>query len=309
MFDTYLRPMHPERWCPMKTPWRPKGNLAVFALLIVGLAILGGCRTTEKRYTLHGRVVGKSVATGQISVNHEDIPGFMPAMSMSYSVKDLQGLNQVQPGDVVTADVVVANKDTYWLEHLAVTDKSGRGAVSEIAPHQLLPGESVPDVPLTNQDNKTLHLDQFKGKAVLVTFIYTRCPLPTFCPLISTEFAQIHRELAKTPSDYDKSHLVSVSLDPAYDTPPVLRKYGLAYLQDDASGFQHWDFAATSSANLKTLATAFGLEYFQQDNQIAHSMSTVLLAPDGTVAMSWPGNEWKTGDVLATMHRVITTAD
>ena len=92
-------------------------------------------------------------------------------------------------------------------------------------------GAPVPDVPMVNQDGKTIHLSNFKGKTVLVTFIYTRCPFPTFCPLLSSEFASIQRELFKTPELYQKTHLVSISLEPTYDIPPVMRKYGLFYLQ------------------------------------------------------------------------------
>ena len=221
-------------------------------------------------------------------------------MTMPYPVKDTQGLAEVEPGDRITANVVVRNNDDYWLEHITITDKSERGSVSASPPHELLPGEAVPDVALINQDGKMLHLSQFKGKALLLTFIYTRCPLPTFCPLISSEFAEIQSELAKNPTDYDRTHLV-ISLDPNYDTPPVLRKYGLAYLRDDASGFAHWDFVSTTPADLQKLASAFGLQYFEQNNQISHGMSTVLLAPDGIVAKTWPGNEWKTSEVLAAL--------
>jgi protein SCO1 len=276
---------------------------AVFILAGVVLGFLCGCGTQEKHYVLKGRIVAKSPTAGQLSVDGEDIPGFMPAMTMPYPVKDPQGLATVEPGDRITADVVVQNSNSYWLEHLVITDKSGRGSVSATSPHELLPGEAVPDVPLTNQDCKTIHLRQFKGKAVLVTFIYTRCPLPTFCPLISSEFAEIHKEMAETPEDYKKTHLVSISLDPEYDTAPVLRKYGLAYLQDDAAGFQHWDFVSTPPADLQKLASAFGLQYFVQNNQISHSMDTILISSNGTVADSWPGNEWKTSDVAAALKK------
>jgi len=98
--------------------------------------------------------VAKS-ASGELTVDNENIPGFMPAMIMPYPVKDAQGLEQVQPGDVITANVVVQNSDNYWLEHLAITDKSGRTAVLTNAVHELLPGEKVPDVALVNQDGKT----------------------------------------------------------------------------------------------------------------------------------------------------------
>ena len=279
-------------------------------LAVTVLGIVGGCQTQQKQtqqkhYTLRGRIVAKSDGgSALLSVQNEDIPGFMPAMTMPYPVKDPQGMAAVEPGDQITADVVVEDSDTYWLEHLAITDKGGRGSVpAATTPHELLPGEPVPDVPLINQDGKTLHLSQFKGKAVLVTFIYTRCPLPTFCPLISSEFAAIHKEMAKTPEDYKKTHLVSISLDPAYDTPPVLHKYGLAYLLDDASGFAHWDFVSTSPADLQKLASAFGLQYVVQNNQISHSMNTILLSSDGTVAKTWPGNEWKTSEVAAALKK------
>ncbi len=251
---------------------------------------------------LHGPRRLQAMSAQQLTVDNEDIPGFMPAMTMPYPVKDSQGLDAVQPGDKISADVVV--KDGYWLQHLVITDQSGRGSVpATTATQELAPGAAVPDVPMIDQDGKTLHLRQFKGKAVLLTFIYTRCPLPNFCPLISSEFAEIHKELKKDPDDLKRTHLISVSLDPAYDTAPVLRKYGLAYLQDDASGFKHWDFVSTTPQDLDKLAAAFGLQYFAQDNQIAHSMETVLLATNGTVAKSWPGNEWKPGRVLAAVKK------
>lgn len=274
------------------------------ALLAVCLWGAVGCQSSAKHYKLTGQVLAKNESAAQVSVANDNIPGFMMAMTMNYPVQDPQGLQQVQPGDRITADVVVQNGGSkYWLEHISVTDKSARGSFSAATkPHELLPGEQVPDVPLVNQDGKTLHLADLKGKAVLLTFIYTRCPFPTFCPLISSEFAEIHNSLAQTPAVYRKTHLVSVSLDPSYDTAPVLRKYGLAYLKDDASGFAHWDFVSTSPADLQKLASAFGLEYYEQNNQITHSMSTILLAPDGTVKQIWPGNEWKTSEVLAAVE-------
>lgn len=271
----------------------------IWTCCLLGFAF--GCQNSAKHYKLTGEVLAKS--DGQLSIDNDNIPGFMPAMTMTYPVQDPQGLQQVQPGDRITADVVVQKGGSnYWLQRVVITDRSARGSVAVATkPRELLPGEKVPDVPLINQDGKTLHLADFKGKAVLLTFIYTRCPFPTFCPLISSEFAAIHSDLAQTPPIYLKTHLLSVSLDPSYDTAPVLRKYGLAYLKDDASGFAQWDFVSTSPADLQKLASAFGLEYSIQNNQIVHSMSTILLAPDGTVKQIWPGNEWKTSEVLAAL--------
>ena len=271
---------------------------AAFALLV-----LGGCNGSPKHYQLVGTVVSKSVEDGQLVVDHKDIPGFMMAMTMPYTSHDAAGLQAVQPGDKITADVVVESPDHYWLEHIVITDSSGRAAAAANAPHELQVGDPVPSVPFVNQDGKTLHLTDFKGKAVLLTFIYTRCPNPDFCPRISGQFAAVENELAKSPADYAGTRLLSVTLDPTYDTPPVLRKYGLAYLNNNAAGFGHWEFVATTPDDLQPLATEFGLEYSVEDNQIAHSMNTILIGADGKVAKQWPGNDWKTDEVVAAMRQ------
>jgi protein SCO1/2 len=227
----------------------------------------------------------------------------MPAMTMPYEVKDPEGFGKIQPADTIRADVVVAPGNKFWLEHVVVTGKgAARSSGNSENPHFLAIGDTVPDIPLINQDGKTLKFGQFKGKAVLFTFIYTRCPFPKFCPLLSTEFAEIHRELSANPEEMEKTHLVSITLDPANDTPSVLREYGLTYLKGDPSGFRHWDFVSTTPADLKKLAGAFGVAYFGEDNLISHSMNTILLAPDGTVATMWPENEWQVSEVLAVLR-------
>ena len=272
--------------------------------LAAACVVSGSCQNSRKQYSLKGQLLARNDSTGQLTVDNEEIPGFMPAMTMIYPVKDAQGLQQVQPGDRITAVVVVENGGTnYWLEHIAITDRTGRSLFSiPKKPRALLPNQKVPDVPFINQDGKTLHLADFKGKAVLLTFIYTRCPFPDYCPLMSSRFAAIQETLAKSAAVYGKTHLMSVSLDPKYDTPPVLRKYGFPYLRGDASGFAHWDFVSTSPGDLRTLASAFGLQYFEQNNQISHSLDTILLAPDGTVKQVWPGNKWTTAEVLTAME-------
>jgi protein SCO1/2 len=269
-------------------------NLQRFIPVVCLGILLSGCQSKTKHFDLKGQVLDKKPATNEITVNHEDIPGFMSAMTMSYSVKDKNGFQQVEPGDVIAADVITAkNGNEYWLENIRITDASGRKTIKPATVHRLDIGERVPDLSLVNQDGKSFRLDDFKGKAVLITFIYTRCPMPTFCPRLSNQFAKIQNDLAKTPVDFAKTHLVTISFDPKYDTPPVLRKYGLAYLDNDPAGFSHWDFASAKEGDLRKIADAFGLEYFEEDNQIAHSMVIVLMSPEGTVAKYW-STEWTT---------------
>ena len=264
-------------------------------LLITGLAcilILTGCQHKEKHYRLRGQVLEKNPSSNEVTVDHEEIPGFMPAMTMPYEVKDPEALREVQLGDVIEADVATANggKD-YWLEHIRITDRSGHPSAKVGTAHRLNIGQAVPDLPLTNQDGKLFSLGDFRGKAVLMGFIYTRCPMPNFCPRLSSQFSKIDEDLSKTPDDLSKTQLLSVSFDPKYDTAPVLRKYGLAYLDNNPAGFSHWEFASTDPSDLRNLAEAFGLEYFEEGNQISHTMVIVLIAPDGKVAKYW-GTEW-----------------
>jgi protein SCO1/2 len=257
----------------------------------------------RKTYPLQGEVRGKDLAANEVTVNHGDIPGFMPAMTMPYKVKNTAMLQELQPGDKIAAEVVVSKAgNDYWLEDVRITDESRRGKVKPVESHMLMPGEKVPDVPLVDQDGQTIRLKDFAGKAVLVTFIYTRCPVPTFCPRLSSQFARIHNALKTTPDDYGKTHLLTISFDPKYDTPAVLRKYGLAYLEGDASGFSHWDFASTKEADMRRLAQAFGLDYQEQDNQISHTMNIALIAPDGTLVKSW-STEWTADELLKALRQ------
>ena len=105
--------------------------------------------------------------------------------------------------------------------------------------------------------------------------------------------------LPSDPKAYNASHLISISLDPGYDQPPVLRQYGLAYLDDNAGAFSHWEFADTTPGDLKKLAEAFGLQYNEENNQITHTMATTLIDPDSKVAQTWAGSDWNPDDVAS----------
>lgn len=260
--------------------------------------------TPLDRYHLHGLVLATSAATDEITVQHGDIPGFMPAMTMAYKLKDPTEIQKLKPGDEISADILVhSDSDDYLLDSVAITSEARRGLVpAMLPPHQLMVGEAVPDLPLVNQDGKTVHLKDYRGKALLITFIYTRCPLPTACPLITSHFAKVENDLAHDPKAYAASHLITISLDPAYDKPPVLRQYGLAYLNDNAASFSHWEFADTTPSDLKRLAQAFGLQYSEENNQITHTMATTLIGRDSKVEQTWAGSDWNPDDVAGAVR-------
>jgi protein SCO1/2 len=264
-------------------------------LAAIAFLALSACKPATREFKLHGQVIQTDTSKKTVVVRHNDIPGFMPGMTMAYKVKDPGLLNGLQSGDAIDANVqVLQDGSDFWLEAIRITDRAAQHV--EAAAHMLKPGERVPPLELVNQDGKKFHLTDFAGQAVLVTFIYTRCPLPQFCPRLTSQFARIQQDLAKTPEDYARTHLLTISFDPKFDTPDVLRKYGLAYLRDDPSGFSHWDFATTSPEQLRALADTFGLLYIEEDNQISHTMNIVLIGRDQKVSKYWSA-DWTTEEL------------
>ena len=277
-------------------------HLRVFVLFIC--ALLTACQSQPvpqgKRYDLKGTVVSIDRADQTVTISHEAVKDFMDAMTMPFKLKDAWPLDVVRPGDQLQATLVVTDT-SHWLEDVVIVQKSATPTVprpeSSAEPK---PGEAVPDFRLVNQDGKPVVLKKYQGKAVLLTFIYTRCPVPEYCALMSSNFAEIDRELQKDDALYKKTHLLSVSFDPAYDTPKVLRSYGAAQTGNyDRETFAHWEFATGSADEVKRLAQFFGLTYIPEKNEIVHSLKTALIAPDGKLAKLYTGNEWKPADVTA----------
>lgn len=265
----------------------------------------GPSQSSYKTYHLRGKIVSTDVSTGQITVNHEAIPGFMEAMTMPYRVKNPGILSDLHPGDVITADSFVSQTDDadVFLDHIVVVGQGKPDYRPATVYHVPAPGDAVPDFRLRNQDGRTTALNQFRGKALLITFIYTRCPLPNFCPLVTRHFADINRELAADPALYRKTHLLCISFDPGNDTPARLRAYGATYLGSDAKdAFAHWDFAVPDEKTMEKMAQFFdvGLTH-EPDSTITHTLSTTLIGADGKVIQFYPGNDWTVSQVVADM--------
>lgn len=172
-------------------------------------------------------MLGKDTRNQETTLSHGEIADLMPAMTMDYKLRDSGALLELEPGDKIKADLFVQNGGIdYWLEHIEIADRSRRGAVLDGPAHQLEIGEPIPDLAMLDQDSKPIRLGQLRGKAVLITFIYTRCPLPTFCPRITSQFAAIHDRLGKYPDDARRTHPLSISFDPEYDKPEICASTG-----------------------------------------------------------------------------------
>jgi protein SCO1/2 len=265
-------------------------------------AFLAGCgsqapapQTQERRFALRGTVVSVDRPQQQIVVDHEDIPGFMAAMAMPYPVAEPSLLDAAAPGDQITADVVVTDTSAH-LENIVVVKKAEPPPPGgNLRPSQ--PAEMAPNFQFVNQDGKSIRLDQYRGKAVLLTLIYARCPLADYCPLASQKFAQIEQALSQNPAAYAKTHLLSISFDSDYDTPEVLRNYSRAFMAKPA--FDHWEFATIPKASRAEVARFFNLFLVEEEGQFTHSMKAALIAPDGSIQRWYGGNEWKPAEVLA----------
>jgi protein SCO1/2 len=281
---------------------RSLGRLGVIAIICAqSLACGSPSQVPAQRYELKGKVVSVDKQRRQVSIAHEAIPGLMEAMTMPFTVKDKWALDVLAPGDYVTATLVVEGERS-WIESPVITKDSlpAPGPSNTSGALGPKPGDEVPDFPLRNQDGRPIRLHQYRGRALLLTFIYTRCPLPDYCPLMSNHFAEIAQALREQPALQAKTHLLSISVDPQYDTPQVLRAYGARYA--GSAAFRHWEFATGTAQEVKEVAQFFGLSYWTEKDQIIHSLSTAIIAPDGKVFKFYRGNEWKSAEVLSDLR-------
>ena len=287
-------------------------SLATALVLFASLVALGlsSCQpkqrvrsATEKHYDLKGKVVVVDKDKREITIAHSDIKDYMPGMTMPFAVKDDWVYEIAAPGNQITATLVVDGTES-WLEDVVITEDStpvaGAPPVEGAGPNV---GDEVPDYALVNQDGKTIRLHEYKGKTLLLTFIYTRCQDPNQCTLMSSNFAAIDKELQKQPDLYAKTHLLSISFDPTYDTPKVLRSYGAAYTgKYSEETFAHWEFASGSPDEVKGIAKFFGLRYYHDTpngtEQVIHSLRTAVIGPDGKIVKVYRGNEWKPDEML-----------
>jgi protein SCO1 len=289
----------------------------LFVLFIFAILPLAGCHHTDvpnaasqqfKTYPMHGKIVSANPATGEVTIDHQAIPGFMEAMTMPYKLRDSRILGELHPGDLITADVLVSQTSdgAVYVDHFVVTGQAKPDYRPAVEYHVPQPGDKVPDFRLVNEDGRPIHLAEFRGKALLLTFIYTRCPLPDFCPRVTHNFAVLEKSLAAYPALYAGTHLLCASFDPDGDTPARLKSYGETYMGSMApKAFEHWDFAVSSKPELHSMAEWFDVGLNREaDGTITHTLSTTLIGPDGKVIRFYPGNEWTSQEVMGDIAKL-----
>lgn len=274
------------------------------APLVALLVLFTSCsRKPERRYDLSGKIIAMDAKAHELTIQHQDIPGLMKGMTMPFRVKDDWVFQAAHPGDSITATLVISG-DSSHLENPVITQSSGPTTIDgSVRVPQI--GDTVPDFAFTNQDGKKIKLVQFRGKTLLLTFIYTRCPLPDYCIRMSNNFSAVARQMKQQPSIYDKTQQLSISFDPEYDKPAVLREYGGRYAGDVDPKFTHWQFVTATPEETKKVADFFGLSYTPDGATIVHSLRTAVIGPDGKIAHIFSGNDWKPEDAVSAMESTL----
>jgi protein SCO1/2 len=277
-------------------------RIVLISLTLAAVVFSASCNRTKpavaKRYPFTGRVVSIDAQGQSAVIDGDKIPGFMDAMAMSYRVKPPATLSQLSPGDSISAEVVVVDPD-YWLENVKVTAHAKASRAPATTQRIPAPGDNVPNFSFTNQDRRRTSIQEYRGKVVLVTFIYTRCPFPDFCPRMSSNFAEIDKQLVADPALAAHIHLLSLSFDPEHDTPKVLRDYAFAVAHTrDTTLFRRWEFAAPRRGDLAKIADFFGLIVKPEGRLITHNLSTTVVGPDGKIVKWYHGGDWRSSDLI-----------
>jgi protein SCO1 len=283
---------------------RPR--LRLTAAVFGCLAALAGCKAEPDRaYPLRGQILAieQPRADGrlQFTVKHEDIPNFMPAMTMTYAVKE--PADKVVAGDLVTATLVLQPGGDVHLTHLKKTGHAelppGAGPVRVMDVMQ--PGDEVPDDPLQDQAGATRRLSDWRGRAIAVTFVYTRCPLPDFCPALDRRFGELQRAIAADARLKERVHLVSVSFDPAHDTASVIQAHATSKGADPRT----WSYLTGAPAAIAHFTSRFGVSTIADNNTagtFTHNLRTAVIDRKGRLVTIHSGNEWTVDALLAELR-------
>jgi protein SCO1/2 len=277
------------------------------ALLLAVLGVAGpfaGCsRNPARQYPLKGQILDIHTSTTlpgrvELTLKHEDIPGFMPAMTMGYFLKDGTRADGIVAGDLVTATLVVNGGELYVQD----LNKTGHAPVPAAArPVKIMdvmaPGDPVPDDALVDQTGATRHLSEWRGRALAVTFVYTRCPVPDFCPLMDRHFGDLQRAVLADAGLRDRVHLASISFDPAHDTPAAIT----AHAKERGADPRVWSYLTGDAAAIDHVTSRFGISAIDEHDapeSITHNLRTAVIDRQGRLVTIYNGNDWTVDGLL-----------
>jgi len=253
--------------------------------------------TNPQIYQVKGLIKEVLPEKKKVKIAHEDIPGYMEAMTMMLDVRDARELQGLQPGDSVTFRMLVTEDDG-WIDQLKKIDgprtplppePSSFRRVREVEP--LAVGDKMTDYTFTNTLGRVVRLSDFKGKALAFTFIFTRCPFPTFCPRLSSSFETAQQQLRAMNGGPTNWHMLSITIDPDYDTQERLKDYATRYHADP----QRWDFLTAPLIDITAIGEQFGLQFWRANpsEPINHNVRSVVVDANGIIQWVTPETDFK----------------
>jgi protein SCO1/2 len=265
-------------------------------------------------FSVKGIVKEIKPSENQIRIEHEKIPDYMDAMTMNFDVKNTNELNGVHIGDYVSFRMMVTTNDA-WIDQITrlATTKTAANApdtfrrVRDVEPLKV--GDAMPDYHFTNETGHAVNLGDFKGQAVAITFLFTRCPFPTFCPRMASNFNEAYKKLTNNPTAPTNWHLLTLTFDPSFDTPEVLKSYAKRYTYDPAK----WNYLTGELIDITAITEQFGLMFWRPDpNQvtgISHNLRTVVIDAQGRVQKIFIENTWKVDDLVSEIIKAAGAKD
>ncbi|MDB6022103.1 MAG: Electron transport protein SCO1/SenC [Pedosphaera sp.] len=259
--------------------------------------------TSKQIFQVKGVVKELNPDGKTVVIQHEEVPHYMPAMTMPFEVKNTNELRGLQPGDAISFQLIVTDSDG-WIDHITKSSSSRPAElpsrptfrlVRDVDPLQV--GDLLPEYHFTNELGQSVSTKQFRGQAFAFTFFFTRCPYPTFCPLMSSNFEAAEKKLLALPDAPKNWHLFSISFDPEMDSPEILKAYAQRYDYQP----EHWSFLTGDLIDLTAIGDQVG-EYFGHDESgggISHNLRTVVVDAQGRVQKIITDNKWTSDDLVA----------
>jgi protein SCO1/2 len=257
--------------------------------------------TNERIFQVKGIIKALRPRQKEIEIKHESIPGYMPAMTMPFDVKDTNELAGLEPEQAISFRLTITDTDG-WVDQIhnlgpppkEPSSSSPVKIIRALEPLQI--GDSLPEFRLTNQLGQAITTTQFKGQALAITFLFTRCPFPTFCPRLANDFAEAQQKLLTLQAGPTNWHLLTISIDPEFDQPAVLNAYAEAHHYDPA----HWTFATGDLGDISAFGDLFGLAFWHDSTgSITHNMRAAVIDSHGRLQKVFEGKDWTSAEMVA----------
>ncbi len=278
---------------------------AALALVLGSAVAWSGCGRSDqnqadaRQYEARGIVRGFAPDHSTVQIEHENIPGFMPSMTMPFEVRAKKEIADLKLGDAISFQLNVTERDS-WIDSIKQIDSATvhlptpLPRASAVRAERLHEGDPMPEFHLIDEEGKPINLESFRGHPLVLTFIFTRCPIPNFCPLMSRNFEQLQSVIQEGSGPLAKTKLLSISFDPEFDTPQVLKDYAASAHAEPAI----WTFATGTPTEIGVITQRFAVLVQPEAGTISHSLATALIDADGRIVEIWRGNGWKAEEVI-----------